>query len=251
MFRGASRAYTPGPSDAYWLCPHCSWQWVQLVSASPFRPRANAPEALANFIRAEATSMCPGAGHLVAREERRQGLLRLARKWAIGFLADRSWTRVTRVANTGEDHVARHFGCPPAEARSALTSALGTNNNGEGHQARKTKPMNTGILPVKVEGQCEVLAPTPLTTPIALPEKLEDFSTEIKRRVQSQCRQSVTISSLGKTYEFSQGEKIHMEVSRKYDETIINSIISGSDFHILDHLTDTKEYFSDYIFERI
>ena len=68
--------------------------------------------------------------------------------------------------------------------------------------------------------------------------------------LQSQCRQSVMINSLNKSYEFARGEKIHMEVSRKYDDVIINSIISDSDFTIVEHLTDKQEYFSDYIFEK-
>jgi len=68
--------------------------------------------------------------------------------------------------------------------------------------------------------------------------------------LQSQCDQTVTISSVDKAYEFTQGEKIHMEVSRKYNEAIINSIVRESGFRIVDHLTDQQEYFSDYIFEK-
>lgn len=69
--------------------------------------------------------------------------------------------------------------------------------------------------------------------------------------LQSQCDQKVTISSLEKTVEFVQGEKIHMEISRKYDETIINNITSQSGLQMTHHLTDKRKYFSDYIFVKI
>ena len=49
---------------------------------------------------------------------------------------------------------------------------------------------------------------------------------------------------------FKQGEKIHTEISRKYDTAIMNKILQQTDFTIIDELTDGKRYFTDYIMER-
>lgn len=70
-----------------------------------------------------------------------------------------------------------------------------------------------------------------------------------KSYLQSERPQSVTITSLGKTYTFKKGEKIHMEISRKYTTEIIKKIIEKTDFQIINQLTDSKQYFSDYILE--
>lgn len=66
--------------------------------------------------------------------------------------------------------------------------------------------------------------------------------------LQSQCDQTVSISSLDKSYDFVLGERIHMEVSRKYDDAVIKAITHGSGFQTIEHLTDKQAYFSDYIF---
>jgi uncharacterized SAM-dependent methyltransferase len=41
-----------------------------------------------------------------------------------------------------------------------------------------------------------------------------------------------------------------MEISRKYNDTILNSILSKTDFVIKDKITDSKGYFANYILER-
>jgi dimethylhistidine N-methyltransferase len=71
-----------------------------------------------------------------------------------------------------------------------------------------------------------------------------------KSYLQSKSAQRVTISSIGKTYEFDEGEKIHMEISRKYSTEIMQKIIKETDFQVINQLTDSKQYFSDYILER-
>jgi uncharacterized SAM-dependent methyltransferase len=38
-----------------------------------------------------------------------------------------------------------------------------------------------------------------------------------------------------------------MEISRKYNDTILNSILSKTDFVIKDKITDSKGYFANYI----
>ena len=68
--------------------------------------------------------------------------------------------------------------------------------------------------------------------------------------LQSKINQLVMISDIGKTYHFMQGEKIHTEISRKYDTAIMNKILQQTDFTIIDELSDGKRYFTDYIMER-
>jgi dimethylhistidine N-methyltransferase len=62
--------------------------------------------------------------------------------------------------------------------------------------------------------------------------------------------QQVYIAQLDKTFFFNEGEKILMEISRKYNDTILNSILSKTDFEIKDRITDSKAYFANYILER-
>lgn len=62
--------------------------------------------------------------------------------------------------------------------------------------------------------------------------------------------QHVYIAQLDKTFCFYKGEKILMEISRKYNDTILNSILSKTDFVITDRITDSKEYFANYVLER-
>lgn len=71
-----------------------------------------------------------------------------------------------------------------------------------------------------------------------------------KSFLESTADQEVFISSIGKTFTFKKGEKIHMEVSRKYNDEIVNSIIANTDFYISHKLMDRKGYFADYIFCR-
>lgn len=46
-----------------------------------------------------------------------------------------------------------------------------------------------------------------------------------------------------------QGEKIHTEISRKYDDEVMIEILEETDFRIIDELTDSKRFFIDYILE--
>jgi len=41
-----------------------------------------------------------------------------------------------------------------------------------------------------------------------------------------------------------------MEISRKYNDTILNAILSKTDFIIKSRVTDSKVYFANYILER-
>jgi len=63
--------------------------------------------------------------------------------------------------------------------------------------------------------------------------------------------QEVVIKSLGKSYFFQKDEKIATEISRKYNDEIVNRIIENTDFTIDTKLTDRNNYFSDYILCRM
>lgn len=62
--------------------------------------------------------------------------------------------------------------------------------------------------------------------------------------------QSITIKAINKTFNFSKGEKIHTEISRKYNDAILEQILSNTDFEIENKFTDTKKYFADYIINK-
>ena len=67
----------------------------------------------------------------------------------------------------------------------------------------------------------------------------------------SKVEQTVTLNGSSQIFKFSQGEKILTEISRKYDDEIINKIIRNTDFQITHKLTDRNGYFADYILERV
>lgn len=62
--------------------------------------------------------------------------------------------------------------------------------------------------------------------------------------------QEISIKALNRVYKFKKGEKIHTEVSRKYDNDILEKIITQTQFNIIGKLTDKKDYFADYILEK-
>ena len=66
----------------------------------------------------------------------------------------------------------------------------------------------------------------------------------------STVNQSVHIHSTGKTFHFLEGEKIKTEISRKYNDTIIQKIISKTNFTVLNKVLDSNGYFADYILEK-
>ena len=61
--------------------------------------------------------------------------------------------------------------------------------------------------------------------------------------------QDVYIGALHKTFHFTKDEKIHVEVSRKYNDDILNIIITDTQFKISIKLSDSNNYFSNYILE--
>jgi dimethylhistidine N-methyltransferase len=68
-----------------------------------------------------------------------------------------------------------------------------------------------------------------------------------KSFILSTVNQTVNIESIGAAFKFSEGEKIHTEISRKYNDALIKQIISKSNFKIESKILDSKGYFADYI----
>jgi L-histidine N-alpha-methyltransferase len=66
----------------------------------------------------------------------------------------------------------------------------------------------------------------------------------------STTNRKVEIEATGNSYTFSEGEKIHTEISRKYNDQLIEKIIANTDFSLQTKILDSKEYFADYILER-
>lgn len=71
-----------------------------------------------------------------------------------------------------------------------------------------------------------------------------------KSYIRSEVDQLVTISAIGESFQFKAGEKIHTEISRKYNDEIMQNIIRGTDFKLHDKLTDSDGWFADYVLER-
>ncbi|KAA5827928.1 L-histidine N(alpha)-methyltransferase [Algibacter amylolyticus] len=71
-----------------------------------------------------------------------------------------------------------------------------------------------------------------------------------KSFIVSTVNQSVEINATGKTYNFTEGEKIHTEISRKYNDALIEKIIEKTDFNLETKILDSKAYFADYILRR-
>jgi dimethylhistidine N-methyltransferase len=67
-----------------------------------------------------------------------------------------------------------------------------------------------------------------------------------KSYLKSLSDQQVTINHIGKSYEFKAGEMIHTEISRKYDDKMIQQIIKDSGFSIQNKLCDKEVLFADY-----
>lgn len=83
-----------------------------------------------------------------------------------------------------------------------------------------------------------------------VPEYTEDEGIA-KSFLVSKIDQTVTIGALQKAFRFKKDEKIHTEISRKYNDTILNSILKDSQLKVISKLTDSKHYFADYILEKV
>ena len=68
--------------------------------------------------------------------------------------------------------------------------------------------------------------------------------------LQSKKDQTVTLSSGSQGYDFTEGEKIQTEISRKYNDEIIGKIIAGTGLKITGKFMDEKKYFADYLMQK-
>jgi L-histidine N-alpha-methyltransferase len=71
-----------------------------------------------------------------------------------------------------------------------------------------------------------------------------------KSFIVSTTNQTVEIEATGNSYTFIKGEKTHTEISRKYNDQLIEKIIANTDFSLQTKILDSKAYFADYILTR-
>ncbi|MBZ0100234.1 MAG: L-histidine N(alpha)-methyltransferase [Taibaiella sp.] len=67
--------------------------------------------------------------------------------------------------------------------------------------------------------------------------------------IESTEEQFVTIAATGKTYHFNKGERIHTEISRKFDDKAIEQLITDTGLYVKKKCTDSKNYYADYLLE--
>ena len=65
--------------------------------------------------------------------------------------------------------------------------------------------------------------------------------------LKSEKAQTVTIGALNRTFSFEAGERIHTEISRKYDRTTLDRILEGSGLGMAEELNDSRNYFADFL----
>jgi L-histidine Nalpha-methyltransferase len=72
-----------------------------------------------------------------------------------------------------------------------------------------------------------------------------------KSFLKSTKKQVVTIESINKQFVFEENERIHTEISRKYNDVILDKIIDESPLSVQHCFTDHKSWFGDYIINRV
>jgi dimethylhistidine N-methyltransferase len=70
-------------------------------------------------------------------------------------------------------------------------------------------------------------------------------SGEVKSFLVSKTEQTVTIDALNKKFQFKKWEPVFMELSRKFDLKIIESLAAAYGFNIEQHFSDRRNYFVD------
>ncbi len=68
-----------------------------------------------------------------------------------------------------------------------------------------------------------------------------------KSYLRSDRAQRVHIAALGQSFDFDEGELIHMEISQKYDQPHIDALARAAGFEVQDIFTDRREYFTDQL----
>lgn len=69
----------------------------------------------------------------------------------------------------------------------------------------------------------------------------------VKSYLRSEKPQTVSIGENGKTYHLEKGERIHTEISRKYNDELIDKIKDQTHFDKVAKFTDQKALFADYL----
>ncbi|WP_452224385.1 L-histidine N(alpha)-methyltransferase [Lacinutrix chionoecetis] len=67
----------------------------------------------------------------------------------------------------------------------------------------------------------------------------------------SKVDQQVMLNGDHVTFKFSKGEKILTEISRKYNDSILNALLKNTKLEQISKITDSKNYFNSYILERM
>lgn len=78
------------------------------------------------------------------------------------------------------------------------------------------------------------------------PEYIENEGIA-KSYLRSKKAQTVYIKDLDQSFDFAENELIHTEISRKYNDKILQDLLSGSGLEITDKFLDSKKYFTDYM----
>jgi dimethylhistidine N-methyltransferase len=76
-------------------------------------------------------------------------------------------------------------------------------------------------------------------------------SGELKSYLVSTARQVVHVGALGEVFFFKKWEPIYMELSRKFDVGIIESLAVSHNFRIVENFTDSNNWFIDSLWSRI
>ncbi|SHF23385.1 dimethylhistidine N-methyltransferase [Arenibacter palladensis] len=71
-----------------------------------------------------------------------------------------------------------------------------------------------------------------------------------KSAIKSIVNQEVEIKGLDMKVAFKKEEQIHTEISRKYDDSVIQKICLNTGLKIIGKITDSQNYFADYIIEK-
>lgn len=73
----------------------------------------------------------------------------------------------------------------------------------------------------------------------------------LKSFLVSEIDHEVCFNNEGKSFNFKEGEKIEVEISRKYDDHILQSFLDSTDLIQTSKISDSKNYFNSYILERV
>ncbi|WP_196890204.1 L-histidine N(alpha)-methyltransferase [Aureivirga sp. CE67] len=84
-------------------------------------------------------------------------------------------------------------------------------------------------------------------------EHAPEYSEETgiaKSFLKSTRKQTVVFDTLDFEIDFEKNEKIFTEISRKYDDSILQMLVKDSGFEISEKIMDEKKYFADYILKK-